>query len=430
VFFLSEQELLSGAKGQNLYEYDFHATKGKRLMLVAPEVAGLARISEDGSHVYFVANGVLAGANHEGKSPAVGGGKERNLYVLDTSANNSTIFVATLQTEAEEEATLTACESAKERGSCEETVKSADIWGREDHRFAQATPDGRYLVFPSLAHLTGSEDTSTVPQIFEYDAHAESLARVSIGQKSSAFPEGYNENGNTGNLEDAPRIFGEDRVNYGYYMDPPAATSGLALSEDGRVFFTSQDRLTPLAAEGREHTEGALGRAGLENVYEYRENNVYLISPGDEAEPLVGLEGRLLGTDESGGDVFFSTTDSLVPQDTNTQASWYDARVGGGFPAPVSPAGCAGEACRGSLSAPPFLPSAGGSETTAGGGNLPPTVSKPAVKPKSLTRAQKLARALRACKKKPKRKRRSCKSQARKRYGPTSKASKNDRSGK
>jgi hypothetical protein len=44
-------------------------------------------------------------------------------------------------------------------------------------------------------------------------------------------------------------------------------------------------------------------------------------------------------------------------------------------------------------------------------------VVKPKTKPKALTRAQKLAKALKACKKKPKRERPSCEKQARKLYG-------------
>ena len=43
---------------------------------------------------------------------------------------------------------------------------------------------------------------------------------------------------------------------------------------------------------------------------------------------------------------------------------------------------------------------------------------------KALTRAQKLAAALKACKKKPKSKRASCQKQARQRYGPVKQKSK------
>ena len=42
------------------------------------------------------------------------------------------------------------------------------------------------------------------------------------------------------------------------------------------------------------------------------------------------------------------TTQRLVAQDTDTQWDFYDARVDGGFPAPVVPAGCVGDACQGS----------------------------------------------------------------------------------
>ena len=56
------------------------------------------------------------------------------------------------------------------------------------------------------------------------------------------------------------------------------------------------------------------------------------------------------------------------------------------------------------------------SATFAGTGNLAPVpATKP--KPKALTRAQKLARALKQCHKKPKRKRPACERKARKLYG-------------
>jgi hypothetical protein len=50
----------------------------------------------------------------------------------------------------------------------------------------------------------------------------------------------------------------------------------------------------------------------------------------------------------------------------------------------------------------------------------------PKAKSKPLTRAQKLAKALKACKKKPKKKRASCQAQARKRYAIRTPAKKSD----
>jgi hypothetical protein len=56
--------------------------------------------------------------------------------------------------------------------------------------------------------------------------------------------------------------------------------------------------------------------------------------------------------------------------------------------------------------------------TFDGLGNFP---APPGSKPHVETRAQKLAKALRACKKRPKRKRAACEKQARKKYGSTAK---------
>jgi hypothetical protein len=65
-----------------------------------------------------------------------------------------------------------------------------------------------------------------------------------------------------------------------------------------------------------------------------------------------------------------------------------------------------------------------------GVGNFPPpapgkAAAKQKVKPP--TRSQKLAKALKACKKSPKRKRAACEAQARKRYGSAHKAKKSNR---
>jgi len=137
-----------------------------------------------------------------------------------------------------------------------------------------------------------------------------------------------------------------------------------------------------------------------ENIYEWHEGNVYLISDGRDRS-VTGRFGessvRLLGTDASGADVFFTTADSLVPQDTDSELDFYDARIGGGFPSPAPVAGCTGEGCRGAPAGAPVF-SAPGSAVFSGAGNLPPTEVKPTVKPKQKPKPKKA--------RKPKRKKR------------------------
>jgi hypothetical protein len=127
----------------------------------------------------------------------------------------------------------------------------------------------------------------------------------------------------------------------------------------------------------------------------------------------------------SGSDIFFSTRFALVQQDADVLGDVYDARIGGGFPPPAEPT-CSGEGCQGAPSPLPSFPPAVSSTSPAAGNLLPPSITlapltepKPNAKPKELTRAQKLAKALKACrgKGKPGKKRAACESLARKRYG-------------
>jgi len=418
VFFLSEQtHLLPLAKGPNLYEYDFERPEHEKLVRVSggmaePEVRGVVRVSaEDGSHVYFVATGVLA-TNSNGQpagfNPEAQAGAD-NLYVYEPDPAHpgqyKTVFIAML------------CSEAGESGSVSDSkchASDATLWSHGDERQAQATPDGRFLVFSSSAQLT-PDDTSTVSQIFEYDAQTGSLMRISRGglvaggsecTATKGIEERFNCDGNTENAALAPAL---RYVNYELADRPWATGTFSVVSEDGSyVFFTSPDGLVGGASPG------------LWNVYEYHDGNVYLISDGQDASAEAF---SLLGTDASGHDVVFETADRLVGQDTDSQLDVYDARVEGGFPGPVSPAGCSGEVCQGSPASSPGLPSAG-SVTQTGGGNLsPPPESKPKPKAKPLTRAQKLAGALRVCRKKPTKQRAKCKAGARKRYGAKAKKS-------
>jgi hypothetical protein len=144
---------------------------------------------------------------------------------------------------------------------------------------------------------------------------------------------------------------------------------------------------------------------------------VNLISAGTSSS-----ESAFFDASESGEDVFFLTSSRLNTADYDTSVDVYDAHVcSTGVPCvsvPVSPPPCtSGDSCKAAPSPQPEIFGAAPSATFNGTGNVTASPSKVAVTRKSLSRAQKLVRALRACRdQKRKTKRAACERQARKRY--------------
>jgi DNA-binding beta-propeller fold protein YncE len=201
---------------------------------------------------------------------------------------------------------------------------------------------------------------------------------------------------------------------------------GREIADEGaRVFFGTAAKLVGRDVNGVEdaYEWEQAGTGGCHS--EEREGGcVYLISSGTSPDPSFYLEN-----DESGNNVFFATGEGLVKGDTDESYDVYDARVNGGFPQAASPGECA-SSCR----PPGVSPVLSTPLTTAFGpsGNLvAPAESPPPPKstPKPLTRAQKLAKALRACAKQPKHKRASCRKQARRQYGTQAKTKRSAGSG-
>jgi hypothetical protein len=337
VFFSTEQELLPGGKGNNLYEYNFNAPEGSRISLISPSVSGearvegVARISEDGSHVYFVAAGRLAGENAEHQHPVAG---KDNLYVYmqdGSSPGGYVSFVATLSPE------------------------DGDDWQQEDERPVQASRDGRFFVFLSHADLTHEGTSAGKAQVFQYDDRMGNLVRASIGQG------GYNDDYRTPVF--GPTVSTGAISAYGYAnRDSPTMADGVLAPEDGAVFFESPDALTPQALN--DELSGA--EVPVPNIYEYHAGNIYLVSDGRDTATINGAATvHLLGSDGAGNNLFFSTSDSLIPEDTDTQQDFYDARVEGGFPPTVDRSSCTGDVCQGGLNLSPTGPPPSGSATQA-----------------------------------------------------------------
>jgi hypothetical protein len=143
-----------------------------------------------------------------------------------------------------------------------------------------------------------------------------------------------------------------------------ASQNGLFMTNDGRAFFTTDDALV--------HTD----TNEAVDVYEYVDGHPQLITPGtgETRTPKSAAfdiqSPGLIGVSADGRDVYFATFDTLVRQDHNGLfLKFYDARAGGGFPAPAPPPPCeAADECHGVGSSPP---AAIQDETAAGlsGGN-------------------------------------------------------------
>ncbi len=366
IFFTDEAALTAGSTGgtgQHLYEYD--AQSGVLVDLTPAGgvgLGGLGGISDDGSYLYFVARGVLAG----GATPS-----QPNLYVLHAG---KLTFIATL---------------AEEDGNDASPARLT----------ARVSPDGRYFGFTSIRSLTGYDNTPVQPrdclansnsapepcnEIFLYDAVASSLSCVSCA------PDGSRPTG------PAAIQAAEETATA---MPAPVYLQRNVL-DDGSVFFDTASPLLPGAGNG------------VRDVYEYAGGHLSLISSGSSPENSIFYEAS-----PDGEDVFFVTTQHLVGSDVGNGMRLYDARVNGGFTEPAAPVACAGEGCRGQAAAAP-APQTLASAGLQGSGNLPAPLAEHAgtVKPKrkTLTRKQKLRRALDVCRReKNKHRRAACERRAR-----------------
>jgi hypothetical protein len=425
VFFTTTQQLVNGDTDSttDLYEYDFHNPPGHRIVQVSggglgdvtpgagAEVGGVVSVSEDGSHVYFMAKGVLTTLpNGLGQTASQG---SHNLYAYDTNTGE-TKFIATLL------------------GS------DKQLWGEKapnsiktvaDYQEAQTTPDGRYLVFDSFAKLitAGAEaDTSGAQQVYRYDFQTGQLIRVSIGHEGSA---------NNGNTPGVGAVIGTADV-HTEGASPTANDSSRSISENGEIIaFVTTEQLQSTDVAGGSNSScveagTVAGGAGCE-VYAWHECTASPCATGAQGEVSMISDGQdpegmlFAGMSATGSDIFFQTRTQLVGQDTDSLGDIYDARIGGGFPAPSPEPSCSGEACQGSAPSAPAFGASGTSSLTAGGNVTPgstafPPPEEPKAKP--LTRAQKLAKALKQCKKdKSKKKRLACQKQAHKKYGAVKK---------
>jgi hypothetical protein len=403
----------------DLYVYD--SETGQRTQLTtAAKVKGLiAGISEDGTSAYFVANGELTkgeGAVNGNCEEAGATPTQRcNLYQLH-------------QAGAAWEPRLIAVLSASDFPDF-----SKDLPGLT----ARVSPDGRYLAFMSLLPLTGYDNRDAVSgepdaEVFLYNATDRHLTCASC-KPTGARPHGIESSELT--VSGPVQGFGNDAwiaasvPGWTEYHLGTSVYQSRYLSDSGRLFFNSSDALSPQDDNGTEDVyqweppgvgSCEVGGAG----YDSRSGGcVGLISKGSSRE-----ESGFLDASETGGDVFFTTTAKLTPQDADTAYDIYDAHECTPAspciaPPAEPPPPCSTEAsCKASPTPQPAIFGPAASATFQGAGNLIAELASPPPRPKPLTTAQKLAKALTGCRKtyKHSKKRRGrCEAEARRRYRAT-----------
>jgi hypothetical protein len=301
-----------------------------------------------------------------------------------------------------------------------------------------ATPDGNYLMFLSPNQLTPYKNCVEAEkcrvEAYLYDTGTDQVTCVSCAP-SNAAPQG--------NASFLPELSGPAESADWVPPAPPLIDDRPA--EAGReavmrVVFQTTEGLVPQDTDGtwdvyeweREETEGcsraSLKLASLTESEHYDEADrgcLYLLSSGtgrelEEAGNHERLEGgsHLLGASEGLTDIYIETAEPIAgTPGLDNVAHVYDVRQNGGFPSTATTSeGCEPGLCRPEgEGSPVFNPPA--SVALAGAGNLEPATVEPTPKA-TLTRKQRLTRALKACKRaKNKHERAACERKARAMYG-------------
>lgn len=332
VYFTTTQQLINGDTDQtnDLYACDIPPGTPAPVGLTNPcssltevsgavtgaDVDGVVRVSDDGSRVYVVAQGVLASNLGTNDATAVAG--DHNLYVWKKDATHpqgQITFIASL-------------------GPSDADLWAAELPGRLSRRPAQTTADGRYLVFNASTQLLPT-DTDRAQDVYRYDTDTGTLLRLS----TDTFGTGGNEPGLDSTVDVEPGL-----------------KSSVMSADGATVVFLTEETLSPSDINGQL------------DVYSWHDGHVSLISSG-RAFPA-STNRSFAGITASGSDIFFNITARLTPADGDTTADIYDARVGGGFSfSKVQP--CSGEACQPSAAGPVVAP-APSTNNPASKGNFKP----------------------------------------------------------
>jgi hypothetical protein len=308
--------------------------------------------SEDGSTVYFVANGILTNAG----VPVAGAIRGDCVTVL---AAVEPANLCNLYRWHDGALSLVAVLSEADRPDWEANESSHTKLAELTSRLS---PNGRYLAFMSERSLTGYDNRDVAGQapdeeVFLYDARSGTTVCASC-DPSGARPLGELQPGQVEvPLVDREGIWSGRWVAGSIPGWTPISLDvslyqSRYLSDQGRLFFNS-----PVGLAAKDSN-------GSQDVYQYEPVGiggctssgatfsataagcVDLISSGTSGEESVFLDAS-----ESGDDVFFLTTSKLAPEDVDSALDVYDAHVCTATspcppPAPAAAPACEGDACQ------------------------------------------------------------------------------------
>jgi hypothetical protein len=355
IFFTDEERLTPDATAEagrpDLYEYDLERPAGERLTDLtanqseAADVLGVSGASEDGSYVYFVADGVLTGSQ-ENSHDATAVAGQANLYLRHAG---TTTFIATLDAEGGDQCDWTAwCLTSR------------------------VSQNGLFIAFNSIASITGYDNHPIHPEACQHLTQvAEAPCIEAYRYAADAGSQGELTCATCNPTGQPPAAeFAWSVIEAADHEDDGMIVLDNAISGAGQVFFETMESLVPADENG------------TWDVYEYdggegASAQLHLISTGQSALPSFFDDAT-----PDGSNVFFVTAQSLLHADDRADYDLYDARVGGGFAAQdeaIQPPACESEdGCRSPLNEPPAEFSVA-SASLAGAGNLVSTPEKPSV---------------------------------------------------
>jgi hypothetical protein len=349
-------------------------------------------VSEEGSYVYFVSPGVLAGSG--ATTPG------NNLYVDHFDGSRwRPAFIAALAGEDEH-----------------------DWRGGLSEEQARVSPNGVWLAFTSAERLMGYDNDDAhsgrpVGEVYLYHAGTGALTCASC-DPTGARPVGveYSKlSPGEGGLVGGPRgtwlpegllaanLPGWDQISG---VAPTEGYQSRYLSDSGRLFFDSGDALVPQDVNGTQDVyeyepegvpegEHACSSSNTSGSGVFKPEHAFVVKglEGEEGAGCLALissgnssgESGFLDASENGGDVFFLTSAKLAPQDKDTALDVYDAHectsAAPCSAAPVAPPPCDTEAsCKASPTPQPSIYGLPSSATFSGPGDVEPTLPPPPTK--------------------------------------------------